>query len=333
MPRLDSLSSLDDLNGAQLVLSTSRAVAALAQVVCPQATIVELPQWEPVLGIDEWLSLGGHLVTAESEHGGNLHEWLVEVVEEMAGPIAMDEAFEQAGLDSLMLISLARRLSAKIGKSVSVADLYDNPTPQRLLDSFGGGPRPQLQRPKVVCLHGFRSNKEAMAFQMAPIVSAVGSVEWLFVNASRAASGEAAPKLDAAESFEWWGERGGSYERGWMAPHFGGLEDTLPKVSSLAPVGVVGFSQGGAVAALLQCSWVAMFSAVVPPGLQQRSTPSFHSWDEQEEFAAQCAEVADCFGEKEVHCHNEGHNVPRGEDIVRTFAAWVAVQVGRKRGA
>merc|ERR1711971_847628 len=201
----------------------------------------------------------------------------------MAGSIDMNETFESAGLDSLALISLARRITAKVGKSVSVVDLYDHPTPQKLLKSFVGGPVESLARLKVVVLHGFRSNLEAMQVWMAPFVSAVGSFDWVFVNSPRAASGPCAPKLRAEDAYEWWGQPGGCHETGWLN-HYDGLEATLPYVRSLAPAGIVGFSQGGGVAALVDCAWLALFSAVVPPGLAQRSTPSFHVWDPSEEY-------------------------------------------------
>merc|ERR1712217_510896 len=94
---------------------------------------------------------------------------------EIAGSMEMHQTFESAGVDSLALISLARRMSVKLGRAISVMDLYDNPTPQRLLDSIAGTPQRQLARAKVVCLHGFRSNKDAMQLSMAPYVSAVGT--------------------------------------------------------------------------------------------------------------------------------------------------------------
>jgi len=324
VPRLEALANLDVLAGAEVVLTASAAVGALAKAVCPEALCVQLPRWEPISGMDDWLKLGGHLVAVEEEHEGDLREWLVEVMSEMAGPVDMEETFERAGFDSLMLISLARRLSAKVGKAISVADLYDHPTPQKLLDSFSGAPQPEIARAKAVCLHGFRSNKDAIALQLAPFVSALGLVEWVFINSPRRASGPADPKIPVAEAFEWWGQQDGPYETGWMAPHFDGLEETLPLIKKLAPVGAVGFSQGAAVAALLECSWLALFSAVVPPGLQSRSVPSFHCFDPNEDFAGQCIDVGKYFSTKEVHNHDRGHTIPHEKLIIRHFADFVS---------
>mmetsp|Transcript_16138 Transcript_16138/g.56290 ORF Transcript_16138/g.56290 Transcript_16138/m.56290 type:complete len:2677 (-) Transcript_16138:165-8195(-) len=331
VPDLGALMALGegDLQGAQVVISASPAVIAIAEVVCPEAIRVELPRWEPIASIDEWLALGGHIVTVEEEQGGDLREWLLEVVTEMAGSIDMDATFESAGLDSLSLISLARRLSAKTGKSVSVADLYDNPTPQRLLDAFGGRPQPQLLRPKALCLHGFRSNKDAMAMQMAHMVSAFGSVEWVFVNASRRASGPAATKIPQGEAVEWWGQREGSFETGWLesASQYDGLDETLPLISAMNPVGIVGFSQGGGVAALLEARWLVFFSAVRPRGLRRRDVPSLHCWDPTEDYVEQFVEVSEHFTNKEVLSHSEGHTVPHDPSVVAKFVSFVSANM------
>jgi NADPH:quinone reductase-like Zn-dependent oxidoreductase/aryl carrier-like protein len=331
VPNLQAVASVEELTDAQVVITCSRAVAHLAAAHAPGALCVELPRWEPVskASLDEWLALGGNVVAVEEEYSGDLREWLVEMLAEMAGSVRMDDTFEAIGLDSLSLISLARRLSGKVGAMVSVADLFDHPTPRKLLDSFAGKPQPQVSRPKAVCLHGFRSNRDAMSLQVAPFVSAVGEVEWVFVNAPRRASGPPDPKIPAAEAFEWWGQEDGPYETGWMAPHFDGLNDTLPLVKSLSPRGVLGFSQGGAVATLIECAWVALFSAVAPPAMQQQTVPSFHCFDLQEDFASQCMDVSRHYvGSKEVHHHSHGHNVPRDQALVRSFANFVVAQAG-----
>ncbi|CAK0892769.1 unnamed protein product [Prorocentrum cordatum] len=336
VPSLQSLSTTAQLEGAQAIVTASGAVAALARAVCPGALCVQLARWEhlPASALDEWLSLGGSLVASEEEAGGNLREWLVEVVSEMAGPFEMDAAFESTGLDSLSLISLARRLSAKAGRGVSVADLYDHPTPQLLLDSLTGSPQAPLVRPKALCLHGFRSNRDAFAAAAAPYVSAAaGLVEWIFVNSPRRATGPADPKVPIEEAYEWWGQCGGSFETGWMGPAFDGIDETLPMVKRMAPVGVVGFSQGAAVASLVDCAWVALFSAVVPPGLHDRATPSFHCYDPAEEYAEQMEEVAVRFSSKEVCTHHAGHSIPKDDELVRRFAAFVTAACAAARGA
>jgi len=325
---LSGLTNTHILDGAQMVLTSSRAVADVAHSLDPQMLSIILPHWEPIANVQEWFGLQGRFVATEEEKDGNLEEWLMEVVQEMAGTLRMDQSFESVGLDSLALISLARRLSAKIGKAVSVVDLYDNPTPQQLLASLSGGPQAQLSLPKVVCLHGFRTNREIMSFACAHFVSAMGSVEWIFINAPRRASGPTDPKIPLdMEAYEWWGQKDGCYETGWMAPHFDGLEDTLPVVRSLAPSGIVGFSQGAAVATLIECKWLALFSAVMPPGIKNRETPSFHSYDLAEDFAAQCAEVTSYFSNKELHTHGFGHTIPQDDVSTKAFVSFVAAHL------
>eukprot|EP00931_Biecheleriopsis_adriatica_P072874 TRINITY_DN47262_c0_g1_i1.p1 TRINITY_DN47262_c0_g1~~TRINITY_DN47262_c0_g1_i1.p1 ORF type:complete len:2707 (-),score=546.64 TRINITY_DN47262_c0_g1_i1:209-8329(-) len=319
---------VSDLSTTQLIFTASPAVASAVKVTNPDTSCILIPEWEPVGDIDNWLALGGQIQALEEEEGqGDLHEWLMEIVEEMAGPIGMDEKFEDAGLDSLNFISLARRLSSKVNKLVSVADLADHPTPRQLLESFSGKTQASPSRPRAVCLHGFRSNRDAMAYQMGPLVSAVGFVEWVFLNSPRAASGPPAPNIPQNEAREWWGQEGGSYEKGWMAPHFQGLQETLMEAQRLAPVGAVGFSQGGGVAALLNCAWVALFSPVVAQDMKSRQTPCFLSYDPAEEYVEQCKEVGSYFLQKETHTHGVGHDLPRDAAFIQLFVTFIASQV------
>jgi len=330
IPTLQDLQAETDLLGAQVVLTGSRAVNEAAGAIEPHALCIQLPKWEPIASLNDWLGLTGRFVATEEEKAGNLQEWLMEVVGEMAGAIGMDQTFESDGLDYLALISLARRLTAKVGKTVSVVDLYDHPTPQQLLNALSGGPQRHIVRSKVVALHGYRTNRDIMNLRCGPYVSAVGTVDWIFINAPRAARGAPEPEIpEDMECFEWYGQDGGHHSRGWLAEYSDGLEETLPAVTALSPLGIVGFSQGGAVAALVDCPWVALFSAMIPPGMKARSTPSWHTWDKNEAWVAQCIEVADHFSNKEVHFHSEDHNVPQSEDIVQAFAEWVAKQSSR----
>lgn len=327
IPHFRDLQAEKDLNGAHVVLTTSRAVADLARAIEPQALCVQLPKWEPVANLHAWLGLHGCFVATEEEKAGNLQEWLMEVVEDMTGSISMDQSFESAGLDSLALISLARRLSSKVGRTVSVVDLYDHPSPQQLLDALTGGPQVQLVRAKVIVLHGYRANADIMNLRCAPYCSAVGAVDWLFINAPRKARGRGDPNIpEDMEVFEWYGQEDGPYETGWKNTYPGGLESTLPTIKALNPLGIVGFSQGGAMAALVECSWMALFSPMVPPGMKVIETPTFHAYDPNEEYVSECLEMLECCPNKEVHKHSEGHEVPQGIEIVKAFASWVAKQ-------
>ncbi|CAJ1394121.1 unnamed protein product [Effrenium voratum] len=309
---------------ARMVLTASGAVATMARELCPEATCVWLPRWEPVNSLDEWLKLGGFIRASEEEPIGDLSGWLLSIVEEMAGPIEMDTTFEDAGLDSLSLISLARRLSSNVSKVISVADLMDNPTPRRLLQALSGGPQSQLSRPKAVCLHGFRSNKDALAAQLGPLISAIGGVEWLFVDSPRRATGLAAEHIDAHDAREWWGS--GDFETGWQT-NYEALSATLPSVRQIGAVGAVGFSQGGGVAALLDCAWKVLLSPVKAPGLQRRSDSCLLAYDPAEEHVEECKHVGEFFTRRQLHAHDAGHGVPRDAHFAKVFRDFVSQQL------
>merc|ERR1712046_37761 len=152
-----------------------------------------------------------------------------------------------------------------------------------------------------------------------------GFMDWVFINSPRRARGAGDPNVPFdMEVFEWYGEEGGSYEKGWLHVNSEGLEETLPTIKALSPNGVVGFSQGGAMASLVECDWVALFSPVVAPNMQSRDTSSFHVYDPAEEYVSQCIQVQSHFSKKTVHTHNEGHAIPQNKKIVRAFAEWAA---------
>merc|ERR1711953_1590361 len=81
---------------------------------------------------------------------------------------------------------------------------------------------------------------------------------------------QGAAGLDDDDSFGWWLYDGESHD---SAPI--GLEKSIEHLKSLQPiVGVIGFSQGGAMAAqvanILQAKWALLFSPVYIPGHQAK---------------------------------------------------------------
>eukprot|EP00811_Abedinium_folium_P032744 NODE_5764_length_1737_cov_5.722360.p1 GENE.NODE_5764_length_1737_cov_5.722360~~NODE_5764_length_1737_cov_5.722360.p1 ORF type:complete len:391 (+),score=41.89 NODE_5764_length_1737_cov_5.722360:152-1324(+) len=345
LPRFEDLTKewIEQLKAARMVLTGSHAVAATARAVCEHVICVEIPQWEPVgLAANDWIteSRGGfvhHVAVEMREREGDLRTWLMEVLAKMVGFIELNQTFESAGLDSLSLISLARRVSSKLGRAVSVVDLYDHPSAEKLLLALGGGSKPKasLQLLRVVALHGFRSNREALQLSLAPYVSATSAMlDWIFLAAPRLASGPSDPSIPQAEAREWWGAAGASFETGWMIPACNGLEASLSAIQEATAgiAGLLGFSQGGAAAVLAagdraNTPWLALFSPVVPPGLaaaRALSVPSFHSYDLKEEFAEQCIEVSSSFKEAELHMHSGGHVVPQDERIIEKFVDFVS---------
>lgn len=327
------------LGKAGAVVTASTAVATLAKDLAPQSPVLTIPNWEPVA----WAHLQQHLVgsgpfvAVEEEGGEDLREWLMDVVTEMVGDIGMDDAFEDAGLDSLSLISLARRLSTKIGKAVSVSDVMANSTPQRLLAALSGGPVVAPTRPRVVCLHGWRANAAAMEHGMSPYSSAVGVVEWVFMTAPRRSTGPQDPSVPSSmDTYEWWGQRGGSFEKGWMMPHTEGFEESEVALEDVGAIGVVGFSQGGAAATLVSAAWAAFFSAVEPPIYPRVKSDqaTFHTYDLLEEHVQQSMRVESHYdrSRSETYHHSEGHTIPRDPNIVAAFAHFVVGQLGTGAG-
>ena len=135
----------------------------------------------------------------------------------------------------------------------------------------------------MLCLHGFRSNGDAMAAQLGPLCSALGTVEWVFLSSPRLSSGPCAPLI--TEGREWWGS--GDFETGWRR-NYEALRATLPAAEAVKALGAVGFSQGGAVAALLEVSWRVLFSPVKAPGLSRKQGPCLLTYDPQEEYVQEC---------------------------------------------
>jgi hypothetical protein len=137
---------------------------------------------------------------------------------------------------------------------------------------------------RVLCLHGFRMNADLFRWQAKGLVQKLESelqksspkgmttrVEWLFADAPHAAMGggdPAIPKEMQPRLREWY-SRGpaasnasageddpNGYLHGWRGPEYVGLAESVSDVEALQEVhgpihGVIGFSQGAALASLL----------------------------------------------------------------------------------
>ena len=122
----------------------------------------------------------------------------------------------------------------------------------------GGG------RPRVLCLHGFRSSAELMKVQLRALGAALGgAVELVVRDAPTPATGPADPAIPVElQTHEWYGEAGGPFERAWLrCPDRAALDATVAALDAEGPwEGVLGFSQGGAVARLVQARWHSIYS-------------------------------------------------------------------------
>ena len=142
--------------------------------------------------------------------------WLRETVAELiGGPVGDDASLKAAGLDSLSLITLAQRLGACCGRPISVESLQAGDSVSALLASVASfartGPDEARAaaataeaeeavkaaaevaeaRPRVLCLHGWRSNRDILGVQLAPYLARHRTAfDFVFVDAPRAATGE-----------------------------------------------------------------------------------------------------------------------------------------------
>ena len=123
-----------------------------------------------------------------------------------------DESLEGVGLDSLSLITFAQRLGARCGRPVSVEELQAADSISAVLASFARGGAEEARaaaaaaaaptaagaaaeaaaaRPRVLCLHGFRSNRDMLSLQLAPYLARHrGAYDFVFADAPRPATGD-----------------------------------------------------------------------------------------------------------------------------------------------
>eukprot|EP00615_Pteridomonas_danica_P012720 CAMPEP_0114331058 /NCGR_PEP_ID=MMETSP0101-20121206/2159_1 /TAXON_ID=38822 ORGANISM="Pteridomonas danica, Strain PT" /NCGR_SAMPLE_ID=MMETSP0101 /ASSEMBLY_ACC=CAM_ASM_000211 /LENGTH=320 /DNA_ID=CAMNT_0001461265 /DNA_START=99 /DNA_END=1061 /DNA_ORIENTATION=+ len=286
------------------------------------------------------------------------------------------QPFDVYGVDSLAQINLARRISLRTGLATfGVGDLMRNPTISSTIEhirkTLNVAPfqevsqnEPAEETPhvpvnaaspqRVLCFHGFRSSGELIEVALSSFFRSSPSKPWSdlveleFVTAPHPSSGPTDPTIpEGVPTYEWWCGEDKTYEEGWtvlgdIGPT-GKLETSrqhiLKKVKQqIAPVvGLIGFSQGGALACYLAAKkdfphlkWIACFSAVppknvyekinAPPLLQKLMYRSFHCFDESEDHPDLCSEVIDMYqpGAKVVH-HSDGHAIPKNSEISELF--------------
>ena len=113
------------------------------------------------------------------------------------------------------------------------------------------------------------------------------------------------------------------------------LDEALGIIAARGPFdGVIGFSQGGAVACMVDAPWVVFFSTITtPPERTQRwGRPTLHVFDAAEEYVALCEEMVasaaraapDATGRV---AHDAGHNVPQDPASVKAVVKFVRGQL------
>jgi len=293
--------------------------------------------------------------------------------------VDLTRSMSDYGLDSLALIGLASQLRV-LAPEASVMDVMEDGSIESFIKGLAGGgnhtaapvePNPAgsdkasdkaddalpgggTLRPRVLVLHGFRTNTEIIEMQMHSVCSAwreIGlNIEPVYLEAPHQASGPGDPLLPHEMKLkEWWGEREGplgcdSYMAGWQGPRCDGLMESIRIAESFIGAkgpfeGVIGFSQGAALATILLARggnglrFGLLFSGVtVPRGSLPAAgpdsplpleLPSLHVFDPNEHFVKECHQLQASFSAAETLHHAEDHTVPSAPQVCGAVAAWL----------
>lgn len=246
------------------------------------------------------------------------------------GPISDDELANKS-LDELGFDSLARlQLSATIRKlAPSLRSLTGNELVGHLpLNEIATGrftPSRPLgsHRPKWLALHGFRTNSDLFAQQLAGLGDFL-DIDLIFINAPHEAHGPGYGRSTGAlDGYEWWWKGDSedvSYETGWIGTEglLSSQEFLREQVQRVRPSGVVGFSQGGGMAYWMLCEGLVntavLFSPVSPAVAQTKrlmdssNVVVVRSSRADEASMVFCDDIID---EDLILIHEEGHAVPK----------------------
>ena len=174
---------------------------------------------------------------------------------------------------------------------------------------------------------------------MRPYVSAIGAdAEFVFAQAHTRSTGPQDPTIpDEVPTFEWYGVVGGSYEEGWLRePQKDVLDAGLGAIDTGLGAfdGVIGFSQGGAIASLVDARWGVFFSTITPPPERtcKWGRPTLHFFDKTEDYVQLCEEMAGQAAKvapeaTQVVAHKAGHNVPQDAASVEAVVKFVRAQM------
>ena len=262
------------------------------------------------------------------------------------------KSLEEYGLDSLSALGLAAQLQA-ITPAASVLDVMDHSTVDALVQQLAAGSTDANQPAalRLLVLHGFRTNAEIAQVQLAPVLSAMGGqCVCEYAQAPHKATGPADPAIPAEfDLYEWWGEWQDDSDQGyleaWQGPHYDGLQESISwlnrYIAQHGPFdGIVGFSQGAAMAALLlshqevsdvnNFKFGLMFSGVKMPGVDESiaegiRVPTLHVYDQSEEYLAEMEGLHRSFESSSTSkiYHSEGHNIPKDAAACGAVASFV----------
>ena len=215
---------------------------------------------------------------------------------------------------------------------------------------------------RVLCLHGFRTSGRIMKMQMRDVIRFCPDVDFVFVDGASEAKGEAHEIVRKIwnpkefKYFEWW-------NRDEETKRYVGVERSMSHLSQVfkerGPFdGVLGFSQGGALAATLcamrtDLSWLSclrfgiLFSAFIPRDevlslsfKRKEKNDDFNMWmtcgEKEETFFHEAIDkekknsFSNFFQSNVVVKHPTGHEFPllcrRGEETLRSLKKFMEAQ-------
>ena len=376
------------LRGAEVVITRSRAVAWFATHRLGVPLAVEMQgTWGALApSVVRQLMRGRGHVVARRPAFANARDtdagWVSLLVSELVtSTVDPDTPFSSYGLDSLLLITLASRLTARVGRRVTSEELERLGTVRALQEAMTRGSESAAavtavvrartsahstdgadradradgaatteearRRPRILCLHGYRSSAQVMELQLRPYKEALGGVaELVFIDAPQLSTGPQDPSIpDEVQTFEWYGERGSSFEEGWKREQQAAdstLDEVLRSIAARGPFdGVIGFSQGGAVASSVDARWGVFFSTITPPPAYPRvlwGRPTFHVFDHSEEYVELCEEMLASAAQAAPDItgkvmHGAGHNVPQDAASIESVAQFMRAQLAHGRAA
>ena len=180
---------------------------------------------------------------------------LSEALKVPADQIDNHRGIVELGMTSLATLRLSQRLRRFLGHDIPPFVLLSNPAVATLADMLGDANASEPadvsppSRGRVLCLHGFKTSSAVLKQQMAPIGPLLEHLGYEVVvpDGAHKTSGPAqfAAGLDEDDSFGWWTYEGDGHDSQPL-----GLQKSLDLVHKLGSFeGVLGFSQGGAMAA------------------------------------------------------------------------------------
>lgn len=276
--------------------------------------------------------------------------------------LVTDMGIDDLGVTSLLSLRLSQRLRRFLGRDFSPFVLSKNPTISELAQQLSQGELDVVQRQatrgRVLCLHGYRTSSTVLQQQIS-VQSPLGTeilerlgYQMVVPNGPHKTSGAAqfAEGLDQNDSYGWWtypDEDGGNDQLPiGLNESIAYIEDLLGneqnsnrnekgsdnQPASTAVVGIIGFSQGGAMAAQLanrlRAKWVLLFSPIYAAGYQaQCDCPTLVVYDRADEVFSATEQLIselqisrDRSGKSSIISpqrleHNEGHRIPVGQEF------------------